>query len=141
MKLAQPGLDLIKRSEELRLKAYLDTGGVPTIGWGHTRGVRMGDTCTEGQAETYLREDTAEAVGAVNRLVKVPLTQNQFDALVSFTFNVGEGAMASSTLLRKLNAGDYRGAADQLERWVFDNGRKLGGLVTRRAAERELFLK
>lgn len=149
MRVAGPGLEIIKDSEQLRLAAYMPTpNDVPTIGYGHTAGVKMGDTCTPAQAEQWLREDCAEAEAAVNELVKVPLNQNQFDALVSFTFNVGadidadtiaEG-LGDSTLLRKLNAGDYAGAADEFPKWCKQAGIVLGGLVKRRARERELFL-
>lgn len=148
MNLGPQGVALIKRFEGLRLSAYLCPAGVWTIGYGHTRGVKQGDTCTVEQAEAWLLEDAAEAIAAVNRLTKVPLTQNQFDALVSFTFNLGadededtkaEG-LGDSTLLRLLNAGDYDSAAGQFEKWVRAGGRVVPGLVRRREAERELFL-
>lgn len=134
------GHELTTSFEGLRLEAYLDTGGVPTIGYGHTAGVRMGQKITKEQALKFLDEDIAEAVEAVNYLVKVSLTQNQFDALVDFTFNVGSGALGSSTLLRKLNVGDYEGAAQELLRWNKDNGKVIAGLTRRREAERKLFL-
>lgn len=141
MRVAGPGLEIIKDSEQLRLSAYLPTPvDVPTIGYGHTRGVKLGDTCTPEQAEQWLREDCAEAESAVGTLVKAPINQNQFDALVSLVFNIGGGNFASSTLLRKLNAGDYAGAADEFPRWNKQAGVVLGGLVKRRARERELFL-
>jgi lysozyme len=140
MSISDNGLSLIKRFEGLRLTAYDDGVGVQTIGYGHTRGVKAGDTCTEAQADEWLREDVAEAVEAVERLVAVPLAQPQRDALISFIFNVGAGAFEDSTLLRKLNAGDLRGAADQLPRWNKGGGRVLTGLVDRRAAERDLFM-
>lgn len=139
-KIGERGLAIIKRTESLRLEAYPDTGDVPTIGWGHTRGVALGLTCIETQAEAWLREDCADAEDAVSQYIAVPLSQNQFDALVSFTFNVGGGALRTSTLRKMLNAGNYVGAADQLLRWNKDNGVVLNGLVTRRAAERNLFL-
>lgn len=134
-------LDIIKKSEGLRLEAYLPTpNDVPTIGYGHTKGVKMGQRITAKQAEQFLLEDVAWASDAVNRLVKVNLTQNQFDALVSFVFNVGATAFAGSTLLRLLNAGDYKGAADQFLRWNKQAGKVLKGLDTRRKEERALFL-
>lgn len=140
-RIAAPGLTIIKIFEALRLRAYLCPAGIPTIGWGHTRGVKMGDTCTYLQAEQWLREDCRDAERAVNARVKVPLTQNQFDALVSFVFNVGGGAFASSTMLRKLNAGDYVGAAEQFPRWNKSGGKVLRGLTLRREREQNLFLK
>lgn len=140
VKIGDRGLAIIKRSEGLKLEAYLDTGRVPTIGYGHTRGVKLGLTCIETQALAWLREDCEDAEAAVTANIRVPLSQNQFDALVSFTFNVGTGALESSTLRKMLNAGNYGGAADQLLRWNKDNGVVLAGLTTRRAAERNLFL-
>lgn len=139
MQISKAGLDLIKQFEGLYLKAYRCPAGVPTIGYGHTAGVAMGQTITQQQADDYLRRDVRQFERAVERLVKVPLTQGQFDALVSFAFNLGEGALAQSTLLRLLNAGDYAGAAAQFDRWNKAGGRVLPGLVRRRAAERALF--
>ena len=139
MQISKAGLDLIKQFEGLYLKAYRCPAGVPTIGYGHTAGVAMGQTITQQQADDYLRRDVRQFERAVARLVSVPLTQGQFDALVSFAFNLGEGALAQSTLLRLLNAGDYAGAAAQFDRWNKAGGRVLPGLVRRRAAERALF--
>lgn len=139
MKISAAGLELLKVHEGLRLKAYLDTGGVPTIGYGHTRGVKVGDTCAKEQALTWLAEDVSDAERDVNLYVHVPLKQNQFDALVSFVYNIGGARFATSTLLRKLNDGDYVGAAGQFVRWVYDNGRIINGLALRRADECELF--
>ncbi|WP_198080339.1 lysozyme [Acinetobacter calcoaceticus] len=140
------GLNLIKDFEGKRLAAYDDGGGVWTIGYGtikYPNGVRVkkGDTCTEKQAEDYLRNDLAKFETAINKLVKVPLTQNQFDALASFTYNLGETNLANSTLLKKLNKGDYQGAADQFSLWNKAKGKILDGLTRRRATERALFLK
>lgn len=140
MKISSAGLDLLRVHEGLRLRAYLDTGGVATIGYGHTRGVKLGDICTKTQAETWLGEDVFNAEASVNGLVRTPLTQNQFDALVSFVYNVGGNAFATSTMLRLINAGDHKAAAKQFDRWVYDNGRVVNGLVLRRTDERELFL-
>jgi lysozyme len=139
------GLALIKALEGLETEAYPDPGnrvtGEPwTIGYGHTRGVRRGETCSEAQATDWLREDLQAAEGAVRRLVGVPLGQGQFDALASFVFNVGPSAFGNSTLLRLLNAGDAAGAAEQFKRWNRGADGVLPGLVTRRAAERDLFL-
>lgn len=141
MNIAKPGLDLIKSYESLSLKAYRDSGGVPTIGWGSTRGVRMGMQISQEQAESRLRDDLYTAESAVNRYVTVPLSQHQFDALVSLTFNIGAGAFQKSTLLRLLNAGRYSDAADQFRRWNKDNGRVLRGLIRRRSAEYDLFVR
>lgn len=140
MKINQTGLDLIKRFEGLETKAYRCPAGILTIGYGHTTGVKEGDTCTPEQAEAWLREDCQVAELTVSANVNVPLNQNQFDALVSFIFNLGSGNFVKSTLLKKLNTSDYRGAADELDRWVNAGGRKLPGLVKRRAAEKALFL-
>lgn len=134
--------EAIKKAEGLRLKAYLDTGGVWTIGYGHTGPeVVEGLTITLDGAERLLREDLRTAEGHVNKLVKVALTQNQFDALVSFVYNIGGGAFKESTMLRLLNAGDYEGAANQFPRWNKDNGKVVAGLTNRRREERELFLR
>lgn len=129
------GLALIKEAEGFRAKAYLDTGGVATIGYGHTRGVRMGDTCTPEQAEYWLEADLEAAEAAVSKLVKVPLSDNQFAALVSFVFNIGEPQFSKSTLLRKLNEGGYDLVPACLKSWIFDNGKVQPGLVKRRASE------
>ena len=139
MQISERGLALIKEFEGLYLKAYRCPAGVPTIGYGHTAGVAMGQTITEQQADEYLRRDVRQFERAVERLVKVPLTQGKFDALVSFAFNLGAGALQSSTLLRLLNSGDYAGAAAQFGRWTKAGGRVLPGLVRRREAERRLF--
>lgn len=143
MELGQAGLDLIKSFEEFRRSAYMPTpDDVPTIGWGHTDGVQMGDACTVEEAEEWLREDCQWAVEAVNRSYDgvVPLSQNQFDALVSLTFNIGKPRFLGSTLLRKLNLGDQVGAADEFVRWNKQHGTILRGLTRRRIAERDLFL-
>lgn len=141
MEVSRRGIALIQQFEGLRLAAYRDSAGVPTIGYGSTKGVRMGDEITEAQALELLVADIEHHADGVRRLVNVPLNQNMFDALVSFTFNLGVGALASSTLLKRLNAGDYQGAADELPRWVHAGGEKLRGLERRRQAERALFLE
>lgn len=143
MKTSTKGVALIKSAEGLRLKAYPDpgTGGLPwTIGYGSTSGVTRNMLITETQAEQMLAEDLVRFERIVERQVQVPLNQGQFDALVSFTYNVGEGNFTKSTLLRKLNAGDIAGAAEQFSRWVHASGKVLPGLVKRRAAERAMFL-
>mgnify|MGYP002075963031 CR=1 FL=1 len=135
------GINLIKSFEGLRLYAYKDSVGVLTIGHGHTKNVRPGMTITQKQAEDFLRADLGYFENAVKKLVRVHLTDNQFAALVSFCFNLGEGNLAKSTLLRKLNAGDTRGAAEEFLKWNKAGGKPLVGLTKRRAAERELFLR
>ena len=144
MKTSPKGIALFKSAEGLRLKTYPDpgTGGLPwTIGYGSTSGVTRNMVITEAQAEQMLAADLVRFERIVERAVRVPVTQGQFDALVSFTYNVGEGNFTKSTLLRKLNAGDAAGAAEQFTRWVNAGGKVLPGLVKRRVAERALFLE
>ena len=140
MQLGAAGTTLIQSFESCRLTAYLDQGGIPTIGWGHTAGVQMGDTCTQEQADTWFVADTGAACRVVNVNVDVAITQGQFDALVSLCFDIGGGRFHGSTLLRILNAGDTVGAADQFLVWDHDNGQQDPGLLRRRQAERALFL-
>lgn len=140
MELSDKGVTFICENEGLRLQAYRDTGGVPTIGYGHTKGVRMGDVITKEQAVEFLKQDTAEAVTNVNKLVKIPITQDQFDALVDFVFNIGSTQFASSTLLKLLNSGDYVAASKQFARWKYDNGKEVAGLIARRKRTADLFL-
>ncbi len=145
MQTGKAGLELIKSFEGLGLKAYLCPSGVLTIGYGHTGKVRgnkitLQTTITPEEAETLLKEDLIRFEKAVNSLVKVPLNNNQFDALVSFVFNIGINAFSTSTLLTLLNSGDYKGASQQFKRWIYGNGKKvLEGLEKRRAAEKKLF--
>lgn len=141
MKTGMNGLHLITEYEGLRLQAYKCPTDIWTIGYGHTAGVSANDVITEEEALFFLRQDVAETEQAVNQYVHVPLTQNQFDALISFTFNVGVGNFRTSTLLKKLNAGDDDGAAREFGRWIHAGGKTLPGLVRRREAERALFLK
>jgi len=133
-------IELIKKFEGLRLKAYLDGGGVATIGYGTTKGVKLGDTCTQEQADEWLQRDAQESITAIDRLVTVPLTSGQKDALTSFIYNVGIHAFETSTMLKLLNAGDYAGAAGQFDRWTHDNGKVVQGLVNRRAEEKAIFI-
>lgn len=137
------GANLTEVSESLRLAAYPDpgTGGAPwTIGYGHTGpDVEPGMTCNAAQAQAWLMGDIATAENAVHRLVTVRLTQDQFDALVDFTFNLGARNLATSTLLKKLNAGDYAGADAEFGKWNMAAGKVLPGLTKRRAAEAGLF--
>ncbi|HII4328457.1 TPA: lysozyme [Enterobacter cloacae] len=141
MKISKSGLQLIKDFEGCRLRAYQCSANVWTIGYGHTHKVHPGDCITQEEAEQLLAKDIKLFEGVVNRLVKVSLTQNQFDALVSFVFNLGEGNLSSSTLLKHLNSGDYLSAANELPRWVNAGGKKIPGLVRRRNAERLVFMK
>ncbi|MBX2865588.1 MAG: lysozyme [Leptolyngbyaceae cyanobacterium MAG.088] len=134
------GVGLIKSFEGLRLKAYQDAVGVWTIGYGTTRGVKPGQSISEAQAEAFLKSDLDRFEQAVNQAVRIPINDNQFAALVSFTYNVGSGAMRSSTLLKKLNRRDLYGAANEFPRWNRAGGRVLAGLTRRRNAERALFL-
>tara|TARA_R110000823_G_scaffold314640_2_gene444225 strand:- start:202 stop:642 length:441 start_codon:yes stop_codon:yes gene_type:complete len=139
-------IDAIKRHEALRLTSYLPTkNDVWTIGWGHTKNAKPNMTITEAQAEQFLREDLVWVEDAIDRLVKVPLTQNQNDALGSLIFNIGAGAFSKSTVLRRLNARDYRGAADAFLMWNKQRDRQTGnmnvlrGLTRRREEERAMF--
>jgi lysozyme len=134
------GLALIKEFEGLELKAYRCPAGILTIGYGHTTAagapvVRQGLTITAQEAEDILRSDLVQYERAVNEAVTVPLTQEQFDALVSFTFNLGAASLRKSTLLKKLNAGDHAAVPAQLKKWIRAGGKKLEGLVRRRNAE------
>lgn len=142
MNISQKGIDLIKNFEGCRLTAYRCPANILTIGYGHTGSdVVTGQKITQEQAEKLLKSDLLVHCNNVSRLVKVPLTQNQFDALVSFEFNVGYAHFASSTMLKLLNQKKYREAAAQFDRWVYANRKVLAGLVKRRAAEKTLFLQ
>ena len=141
-------LNFIKKAEGgLYLKAYLDSGSVPTIGYGNTydfdkqRKVQMGDIITKEQAERWLQLVTNKDAAEIKNLVLVPLNNNELNALISFVYNVGINAFKASSLLRLLNSGtDKKLVADQFDRWVYDNGVKVKGLITRRNAEKKLFL-
>lgn len=147
--LSKKGFDFIRLWEGCKLKAYQDGGGVWTIGYGNTKYAKQGLVISQALADDFLMEDVYYFENGVNDLVKVPLVQTQFDALVSFAFNVGldqdpddkaEG-LGDSTLLRKLNAGDWRGAGLEFLRWDKDNGKVVRGLTKRRQAESKLFLE
>lgn len=148
MYISKKGLDLIKEFEGLRLKAYLCPAGVWTIGYGHTKGVYPGMTITQELADKFLIDDVWNFEREVESLVKVPVTQGQFDALVCFAFNVGSDidedtvaeGLGDSTLLRLLNRRDFAGAANEFPKWNKSRGRVISGLTRRRAAERSLFL-
>ena len=141
MQISTAGVDLIKKFEGLKLKAYLPTpNDVPTIGYGHTKTAKMGTKITKKEATALLVQDLAWCENAVGRAVKVPLTQSQYDALCSFTYNLGETNLRSSTLLKVLNKGDYEEAANQLLRWDKQGKKTLLGLTRRREAEKAMFL-
>ncbi|WP_391529457.1 lysozyme [Photorhabdus akhurstii] len=143
MKISIKGLEYIKQYEGLRQQAYPDpaTGGIPwTIGYGHTRDIKPGQVITEQQAEVFLHDDLQPIYSTLESAVKVSLTQGQFDALCSFIFNCGAGNFVRSTLLKKLNAGDHKGAADEFLRWNKAAGKVMSGLTKRRASERRMFL-
>lgn len=143
MQISYNGIESLKQLEGFESKAYKDTGGVWTIGYGTTvwldRPVGPGMVITEKEAELALQHDLAWAQTAVNQLVRVPLKQNEFDALVSFVYNVGELAFAKSTMLRLLNQQRKKEASAQFQRWVYDNGKIVKGLVNRRIQERRMF--
>lgn len=138
MEISQKGIDFIKGFEALRLEAYQDEAGIWTCGWGSTgHDITSGTTFTEEEAQARLESDLVRFVAHVNAFVTVQLTQNQFDALVSFDFNTGH--LHGSTLLDKLNSGDLEGAANEFPRWCHSGGHISNGLVRRRAAEKALF--
>lgn len=145
MKLDSEGEDLIKSFEALRLNAYLDSKGIPTIGWGHIKDVTIGITITEEQAEEYFQADSIETEKYISDLIKVDISQNQFNALVSLVFNIGIGHFKTSSVLKYLNEGNYQQAAESFLMW--DKGTINGelvvipGLENRRLKEKELFLK
>lgn len=143
MKTSPAGRKLIGQFEGLRLKAYQDSVGVWTIGYGHTSAagspiVFLGMEITEQEADRILSRDLEGAEKAVQAFVKVPLNQNQFDALVSFTFNLGPGNLAKSTLLRRLNSGDYN-VGNEFLKWNKAGGKVLSGLTKRRELEKQLY--
>ncbi|MCK7002052.1 lysozyme [Enterobacter kobei] len=145
MQTSEKGIALIKQFEGCKLTAYQDSVGVWTIGYGWTQHVdgkpiRAGMTIKQETAERLLKTGLVSYESDVCRLVKVGLTQGQFDALVSFTYNLGARSLSTSTLLRKINAGDYATAADEFLRWNKAGGKVLNGLTRRREAERALFL-
>ena len=146
MKLSQKGVDFIKSHEALRLKAYQDSKGVWTIGWGHTKDVHPGDVITREQAEQFIRDDFAWVERTLNTdLVtgrdKPLVTQNEFDALCSLVFNIGSQAYLDSTVRRKIKQGDKMAAARAFKMWVYSNHKFVQGLANRRADEVRLFLQ
>lgn len=142
MRLSQAGLDLIKSFEGYRAHVYRDIAGKPTIGYGHL--VRQGesfDYLDRQESEVLLRKDVASAEGAVNRLIAVPLHQWQFDALVSFTFNLGGGALQRSALRRVVNREEHDAVPAEFAKWRMAGGKISKGLIRRRAAEAELYYR
>ena len=135
------GLELTKAFEGCRLTAYQDIAGTWTIGYGHTAGVTAGINCTQEQADAWLAQDIQTVVDQINRDVKVGLTQGAFNALVDFGFNLGVHALKTSTLWKKLNAGDIAGAAAEFPRWDHAGGKEVAGLLRRRQAEQREFLE
>ena len=139
MEISQEGLSLIKKFEGCELESYKCAAGVWTIGYGSTKGVEEGMEISQERADMLLLEDVEVFEEAVNKLVEVPLEQNQFDALVSWTFNLGSTNLQNSTLLKVLNNEDYEGVPSQIKRWNKAGGEVLQGLVRRREAEALLF--
>jgi len=139
MKLGEKGTEILKYFEGCKLTAYQDSVGVWTIGYGHTKGVYNGMTITQDEAEQMLLTELEEYEGYIESMVTVPLTQNQFDALVVWIYNLGPTNFRNSTLLKELNAGNYNAAGQEITRWNKAGGKVLAGLVKRREAEAELF--
>ena len=139
MKLGERGTEILKYFEGCKLTAYQDSVGVWTIGYGHTKGVYNGMTITQEEAEQMLLTELEEYEGYIENMVTVPLTQNQFDALVVWIYNLGPTNFKNSTLLKELNAGNYNAAGQEITRWNKAGGKVLAGLVKRREAEAELF--
>jgi GH24 family phage-related lysozyme (muramidase) len=141
--ISKTGLDVIKRFEGFSPTVYICPAGYPTIGYGHLvkphERERFARGITAEQAESLLRQDVESAERAVLRLITVPLTDGQFDALVSFTFNLGAGALQRSTLRRRVNRGDHAGVPPEFRKWVWAGGRKLQGLVRRRGEETSIY--
>ena len=139
MKIGYEGLKMIKHFEGLELNAYQCAAGVWTIGYGHTKGVQQGMVISEETADEMLVEELKEYENYINDMVNCPLNQNQFDALVSWVYNLGPANLQASTLLKVLNAGDYAGVPAQIKRWNKAGGKVLEGLTRRREAEAALF--
>src|SRR5215510_3407914 len=139
----QNGLELVKKSEGLRLEKYQDVAGKWTIGYGHLikRGEVFDGPITEERASELLEHDLGLAESAVDDLVTVPLNDNQYAALVDFVYNVGKGNFEASTLLKLLNSGKYAAASNEFLKWVYAGGRRIEGLARRRSAEKTLFVR
>ena len=139
MKISEEGISLIKKFEGCELSAYKDAVGIPTIAYGRIKNVGMGDSCTKEQAEDWLSEEMPEYEGYINNQVNVDLTQNQFDALCSWVYNLGPTNLKNSTLLKVLNKEEYEDVPAQIIRWNKAGGKTLEGLTRRREAEALLF--
>ena len=139
MKTGIKGIELIKHFEGCELEAYKCAAGVWTIGYGHIKGVTSDSVITQEQAEQMLVEELNEYEGYINNMVTVPLSQNQFDALVSWVYNLGGGNLKASTLLKVVNSGEFNGVPEQIMRWNKAGGKVLEGLTRRRQAEADLF--
>ena len=143
--ISEKGYAIIREFEGFKVEAYLDTGGVWTIGFGtikypNGQRVKKGDTCTREQADKWLKNDCKWVDACLDKYVTAKTTQNQFDALASFVYNIGEAQFAKSTMLTLINQNNFTAAANQFDRWVFDNGKRITGLANRRAKEKALFL-
>lgn len=139
MRTSERGKELIKSFEGLRLQSYQCLAGIWTIGYGHTKNVSRDDVITRETAEHYFNESILQKEQIVKKFVTVSLNQQQFDALVSFVFNLGEGNFRRSTLLQKINQNDFAGASQEFKRWIYANGKQAPGLLRRRKAEEQLF--
>ena len=139
MKTGTKGIELIKHFEGCELEAYKCAAGVWTIGYGHIKGVTSDSVITQEQAEQMLVEELNEYEGYINNMVTTPLSQNQFDALVSWVYNLGGGNLKASTLLKVVNSGEFNGVPEQIMRWNKAGGKVLEGLTRRRQAEADLF--
>lgn len=139
MQISKEGINLVKFFEGLRLKAYQDEGGVWTIGYGHTAGVKAGDSCTQEQADRWLKDELENAADFVRNSVEVELTQGQFDAIVDFVYNLGPRAFKYSTLRSLIQSGQMDRAANEFPRWNHVNGKVSKGLTARRLAEQKMF--
>ena len=139
MKISEDGLELIKKFEGCETTAYQDSVGVWTIGFGHTKGVEEGQTCSIEDAESMLADEMDEYEGYINNMVKVDLQQHEFDALVAWVYNLGPTNLGESTMLKVLNGGQFDRVPDEMNRWTRAGGKILEGLVRRRQAESLMF--
>ena len=139
MKISQEGISLIKKFEGCEYNSYKCAADVLTIGYGHTKDVKEGDLVTQQEAENLLTKDLEEFEESVIEAVDMPMSQHQFDALVSWTFNLGPNNLKSSSMLKVLNSGNYEDVPEQIKRWNKAGGKVLDGLIRRREAEALLF--
>lgn len=141
MNISINGIRLIEKWEGIRLRAYQDSVGVWTIGYGHTKNVHMADRCTQAQAEQWLKQDVVSHITGIKKYVKVPLNQNQFDALASFHFNLGSEILKGTDLLKFINSKQWAKAGNEMLAYCHAGGKRLQGLYNRRMDERNLFMK